>query len=135
MGADPTKKISIPSHLFYRGKVLLRSFFAYVEEDFFGLNRNRRSSPSLLGLPWGLSWGFLTWKDYLPFRHSKTLWRSAWELPTGGRPSAQAWICLALTEFRVIASPNIYSTARGEGALPHSCRAAAPTVLGAPGER
>lgn len=58
MGADPTKKISIPSHLFYRGKVLLRSFSAYLEEDFFWSEQEQELYPKPPRPSMGIVLGF-----------------------------------------------------------------------------
>jgi len=82
-------------------KKAIREIFHLSRKGDFGLNRNRRSSPGLPDL------GFSHIAGCLLVRHSKTLPVSAWELPTGGRPQAKPWICLAVMQPWAIAFPTM----------------------------
>lgn len=56
---------------------------------------------------------------------------SAWELPTGGRPQAKTWICLAVTQPWEITFPTAHSTTGGMH-LPHAAPHHNPPKSGLP---
>lgn len=91
-------------------------FFCLSGKGDFGLNGTGSFSSSLPDL------GFSHIAGCLLVRHSKTLPVSAWELPTGGRPQAKIWICLAVTQPWEITFPTGHSTTGGmhlSHAAPH----------------